>query len=129
MLAALEMLVPGFFLLWIGLGAIVTAAAAALFGLGAHAQIGVFVVVTAGLIGLVAMRLRGPRALDLVNAPSAGLIGQTCRAVYFRDSEGRVSLGDGTWNARMQGDGTATSGEALTVVGLDGTTLLVASKP
>jgi membrane protein implicated in regulation of membrane protease activity len=98
--------------------------------LGGHAQLGVFIVLTAVLVGAVAMRmLRRPQP-DLVNAPSAGLIGQTCRAIEFRDGEGRVSLGDGAWPARMPGsmrygDAQPANGTMLKIVGLEGTTLLV----
>ncbi len=131
-LGALELLAPGFFLLWVGLGAIGTGAATVLFGLGWHAQIGLFVVLTAALVGLVALRLRRHEQTDLVNAPSAGLVGQTCRAIGFRDGQGRVALGDGTWTARLQGamrytDPQPADGTALTIIGLEGTTLLVAA--
>jgi membrane protein implicated in regulation of membrane protease activity len=131
-LGALEMLAPGFFLLWIGLGAIATGAATVLFGLGWHAQIGVFIVLTAVLVGAVGVRMRRRAQPDLVNAPSAGLIGQTCRAIDFQDGQGRVALGDGTWSARLQGgmrygDAQPANGTPLKVVGLEGTTLLVAA--
>jgi membrane protein implicated in regulation of membrane protease activity len=64
--------------------------------------------------------------LDAVNAPASGLIGQMCRALDFRDGEGRVALGDGTWTARVTDSSQPAAGQALKVVGLDGTTLLVA---
>jgi membrane protein implicated in regulation of membrane protease activity len=131
-LAALEMVVPGFFLLWIGLGAIGTGAATGVLDLGAHAQLSVFIVLTAVLICVVAVRMLKRRNPDLVNAPGMGLIGQMCRAIDFRDGEGRVSLGDGTWPARMpgalrHGDEQPANGTPLKVIGLEGTTLLVAA--
>lgn len=127
-LAGLEMLAPGVFLLWIGLAALGTGAAAELGGFGWHGQLALFVLLTALLVGLAAWRLRGRPALDPVNAPAAGLIGQTCHALAFQDNEGRVTLGDGTWSARTTAGETPASGQALRVVGLDGTTLLVAPR-
>ena len=56
-----------------------------------------------------------------------GLIGQSCRALAFQDGEGRVSFGDGTWSARMADRTTPATGQPLRIVGLDGTTLLVAA--
>ena len=126
--AALEMLLPGAFLLWIGLGAFVAGVGTELFGLGWHAQAGVFVAATLGLVAAVAPRLRRRQRPDTVNAPAAGLVGQTCRALQFRDGVGRVALGDSTWSARMAAGLEPEPGEALTVTGLDGTTLLVARR-
>ena len=128
-LAAMEMLAPGVFLLWVGLAALGTAAATALAGLGWPAQLASFVLLATAFVGLVAVRLRGRPSRDSVNAPAAGLIGQTCRALEFRDGEARVMLGDGAWNARLDDRSTPSAGAALRVVGLDGTTLLVEPGP
>lgn len=127
-MAALEMLAPGVFLIWIGLAALGTGAATELAGFDWPAQIALFVVLTATLIAVVARRLRARPPLDPVNAPAAGLIGQTCHAVTFQDGEGRVALGDGTWSARTTEGANPAAGQALRVVGLDGTTLLVAPR-
>ncbi len=125
-LAGLEMLAPGVFLLWIGLAALGTGAAAEALGFGWPGQVALFVGLTVVLIGAIGLRLRGRSTADRVNAPEAGLIGQTCRAVAFQGLEGRVSLGDGTWYARLAAGGTEPAvGQALRVVGLDGTVLLV----
>lgn len=123
--AALEMLAPGAFLLWVGMGALVAGVATELFGLSWHWQIGVFVAATLVLVAAVAPRLRRPRKPDAVNAPEAGLIGQTCRALQFRDGEGRVALGDSTWSARAVPPAYPQPGDPLLVTGLDGTVLLV----
>ena len=130
-LAGLEMLAPGVFLLWIGLAALGTGAATVLLGLGWHGQVGWFVVLTIGLVGLIGLRLRGrkPGVGSDVNAPGAGLVGRTCRVLEFQGLDGRVSLGDGTWYARLApaDQVVPVPGQALRVVGLDGTTLLVAA--
>lgn len=124
-LCAAEMVAPGVFLLWVGLAACGTGAAAALFGLGWHAQFGAFVALAVALVGLAALRLQRRPPQDAVNAPNAGLIGATCHALAFQAGEGRVSLRDGTWQARVADASAPQAGEAMRVVGLDGTTLLV----
>ena len=55
------------------------------------------------------------------------VVGQLCRCIAFEGGEGRVSLRDGQWRARMAAGGTATPGQVLRVTGLDGTVLLVAA--
>lgn len=125
-LCAAEMVAPGVFLLWIGVAACGTGAAAALFGLGWHAQLGAFVALALALVGLAALRIRQRPKLDMVNAPNAGLVGGTCRAVAFEAGEGRVSFRDSTWLARITDASSPEAGEPMRVVGLDGTTLLVA---
>lgn len=122
---AAEMLAPGFFLIWIGLAACGTGALTAAFDLGWHGQLGGFVALTVALVGLAAWRVRHRPVPDLVNAPTAGLIGASCYALGFQAGEGRVSLRDGTWHARVADASSPVAGEVLRVVGLDGTTLLV----
>lgn len=122
---ALEMLLPGVFLLPTGLAAVGTGAVAMLAGLEWRGQVLVFLALTALLVGMAALRTRRPTAVDAVNAPAAGLVGQSCRALDFEAGEGRVSLGDGTWPARVVDHSVPEAGAVLRVVGLDGTTLLV----
>lgn len=126
-LGAAELLAPGVFLLWIGLAALGAGAATAVLGLGWHWQVAIFIAFAVVLIAVAAKRLR--RRPDLVNAPSAGLVGATCTAIDFQGREGRVHLRDGTWSARMAGGETPTPGSALQVVGLEGNTLLVQALP
>ena len=124
-LGAAEMVAPGVFLLWIGLAACGTGALTFAFGLDGHGQLAAFAVLAVVLVGLAAWRLRGRRPPLDVNAPTAGLIGASCRALAFHAGAGRVSLRDGTWPARVADASTPIAGEVLRVVGLDGTTLLV----
>ncbi len=125
-LGAAEMAAPGVFLLWIGLAAAGTGAVTAALGWDGSGQLGAFVVLTVLLVGLAGWRTRRRPQPDVVNAPGAGLIGATCRALAFEGGEGRVSLRDGAWPARVADASAPSAGEMLLVVGLDGTTLLVA---
>ena len=126
LLAGAEMAAPGVFLLWTGLAALGTGAATAALDLSWHAQLGVFAGLTPLLIGLAAWRVRRRPQPDVVNAPGAGMIGLTCHALLVRDNEGRVSLRDGAWPARTTDGSAPAPGETLRVVGLEGTTVLVA---
>ena len=124
-LCGAEMLLPGVFLLWIGLAAIGVSAATALFPLGWPGQIAAFVALALALIAFAAARIRARPNRDPVNAPAAGLIGATCTAVDFRAGEGRVQLRDGTWQARIAGGGNPVPGDIMRVVALEGTILVV----
>ena len=129
LLCAAEMLLPGMFLLWIGLAALGTGALTEVTGRGFAWQAVMFVLLFAA--GFAAARHRSRRAPHGpdVNAPAAGLIGRSCVAAGFRGAEGRVTIRDGSWPARMAPGaptGQAADGAVLRVVGLDGNTLLVA---
>jgi len=122
---AAEMAAPGVFLLPIGLAACGTGIVSEWLGLDGTWQVAAFVALTAVLIA-AAWRVRGRRPqIDAVNAPAAGLVGQTCRVVAFESGEGRVALGDGVWPARIADRSAPEAGSLLEVVGLEGTTLLV----
>ncbi len=117
-----EMLLPGVFLLWIGLAACCVGLLTELAGIGFAAQVASFAVALALLLAVPLLR-RGRRGR--VNLPDDELMGRECRAIAFQGASGRVRLGDGSWAARMA-DGESPPVDALLrVVGRDGTTLLV----
>ena len=124
LLGALELVLPGYFLLWVGLGACGTGLLTVAVAFGWPWQLAAFSVLAVAFIGIAAMRRRP--IPDMVNAPNAGLIGTTCYALGFEAGEGRVRLRDGTWQARITDGAAPHANEPMRVVGLDGTTLLVA---
>jgi membrane protein implicated in regulation of membrane protease activity len=120
-----ETLLPGAFLMWIGLAAggtgLVTWAADPRFEL----QVVVFGVLAAGAL-LIGLRLRKRRSVAVVNTRHAGLTGRTATALGFRGREGRVRLGDSDWSARLPADAQEPPpGTVLRVVDVDGTVLIV----
>ncbi len=119
-----EVLLPGAFLMWIGLAALGTGAAMLLGLAGFDWQVGCFAVLTAGSIAL-GLRLRRPRE-QRVNTPDSGLVGRTVRALAFEGREGRVRLGDSDWPAQLA-DGAAQPAPdtPLRVVGVNGVALVV----
>lgn len=125
---AAEMAAPGVFLLPVGLAACGTGLATEGFGLSGAWQVVMFLLLTGVLVAAV-WRVRGREArVDAVNAPGAGVVGRTCRAVGFEGGEGRVALGDGTWAARTADGSAPEVGTLLEVVGLEGTVLVVTGR-
>lgn len=104
LLAAAEIAAPGFYLLWLGIAAGVTAIATGLFGLPLPAEFVVFALAAVASI-LVARRFvlsEQPLSDDpFVNERAARLIGREVEVVVpLVAGEGRVRLGDTTWLAR-----------------------------
>lgn len=126
LLLAAEILVPGVFLVWIGIAAVVTGIFALLFGIGVAGQLGLFALysVLAVMVGRRAYAVRGIEHVDSgLNNPSARLIGRRVLVVQPVDEdEGRVRVGDSEWSAR---GGPAEPGERVVITGVEGNCLIV----
>jgi membrane protein implicated in regulation of membrane protease activity len=128
LLAIAEILVPGFFLIWLAVAAIVTGLLALLLPISMTFQILLF----AGLA--VAAVYAGRRWFILnpiestdpkLNDRGARLVGETVVVVEaIQDGRGRVKVGDSVWNVR---GADAAIGDRVRVTGSDGPTLLVES--
>lgn len=122
-LAIAEALLPGAFLIWIGLAAAGTGLVTLAADLRFELQVVVFAVLAAGSLA-VGLRLRRHR--PHLNTRHAGLAGRTATALAFHGREGRVRLGDSDWAARLPADAaTPAPGATLRVVDVDGTVLIV----
>ncbi len=119
-----ELVVPGVFLMWIGLAAIGTGGAVAL-GLGSFGlQVTCFAVLSAASIA-IGLRLRRPPERR-INMPESGLVGRTVHALAFDGREGRVRLGDSDWPARLvHGAAPPAPDTRLRVVAVIGVVLVV----
>ncbi|MBY0333977.1 MAG: NfeD family protein [Acetobacteraceae bacterium] len=128
LLLAGELVLPGAFLLWIGVAAIGTGLFVLLtvpgFGLASLA----FLVLLAGGIGL-ALRLRAARPRHRgVNMPESGLVGRSGLLLIEEGAPGlRVRVGDSDWPARLPRDLRVPEAGPVRVrvEGVDGTTLVV----
>jgi inner membrane protein len=118
-----EALLPGFFLLWLGLAAICTGVLTLATDAPFHWQVVSYAVFAAIAIA-IAVRLR-TRPTERLNTPGSGLIGRRATALAFQGSDGRVRLGDSDWPARLTAKTAVPTGTHLRVVGVDGTVLLV----
>lgn len=126
LLAIAEMLAPGFFLVFLGVGAGVTGVVALLLPLPIVAQALLFAVFSAGamVLGRRWYRRSGLTSPDpLLNDRTARLIGkqvEVCDAIV--GGAGRVKVGDGAWNATGP---DAAVGVAVRIVGAAGGVLRV----
>ncbi|RMF15967.1 MAG: NfeD family protein [Gammaproteobacteria bacterium] len=118
------------YLIWPGLAALTIALLAASFEPRWEANLIVFAALSFAytLIGRRYWKKVGTRTDDpTLNQRNRSLIGRNCIvAETVNAAEGRVRVGDTTWNARAQpGSGPFEPGQTVKVVDADGTTLIV----
>lgn len=121
-----EIIIPGAFLMWMGIAALITGLATLVLPLGVALQLGVFAVMAvASVYAGRRILVRSPivSADPLLNDRGARMIGEIVTAVTAVDDlSGRVKVGDGVWSAR---GATASVGDRLRVVGIDVGVLIV----
>lgn len=126
LLLAAEIMLPGVFLVWIGIAAIVTGVFALLLGIGLAGQLGLFALY-AVLAVMIGRRFYGVKDVDaddaMLNEPAARLLGRRVTVVQAVDEDsGRVRVGDSEWTAR---GGPAEPGDRVRITGVDGNCLIV----
>ncbi|MEM7729667.1 MAG: NfeD family protein [Pseudomonadota bacterium] len=128
-LLGLELLTGSTYILWPAVSAL--AVGVLLFiapGLGWEMQMLLFFLLSVATLILGRTHLqrlvKGGEPSDL-NDPGLAMIGRQVRAVSdFSGTEGRVSVGDTQWSARLEA-GTAAAGDLLRVRAVQGATLIV----
>jgi inner membrane protein len=126
-LGILEILVPGIFLVWMAVAAGITGLIVAIGPAMPLAwQLGIFAVLAfAAVYSGRGVYARNPVASSdpNLNERAARLIGQTVTVeTAIENGKGRVTVGDGVWNARGP---DLPSGAKVRVIGADGTCLTV----
>ena len=126
LLLILEVIVPGFFLVFLGAAAIATGLFTVLFNLGAAAELALFALY-AVIAVLVGRRFYANRTADstdpLLNDRAGRLVGKVVTVVAAVDDQnGRVRVGDSEWSAR---GGPAAAGERVRITGVEGNCLTV----
>jgi len=125
-LAGLEMLVPGIYLIWLALAAIATGVLTGLLDLSISMQVidFVFFALIAAFSARRFMQDRPIASSDpLLNRKGARLVGETALVVQaIEHGSGRVRLGDSEWIARGI---DVAAGERVRITGNDGAILLV----
>ena len=120
-----ELVLPGAFLLWIGLAAIGTGALLLVATPGFGAAVLFFLALLAGGIWF-GLNRRSKQPRPTVNTPGSGLIGRTGTLLPAAGPALRVRVGDSEWPARLPRDQRVPEGPApVRVEGVDGTTLVV----
>ena len=127
LMAAAEIVAPGFFLMWLGIAAIITGVVAWVMpDLGVPAQVGLFAVLS--VIAVYAARkwlVDNPITSDdpLLNDRGGRLTGEVVTVIEaIENGRGRVKVGDSEWIAR---GADAAAGAKVRVTGAQGAELLV----
>ena len=125
-MAAIEMIVPGFFLMWLALAAIVTGLLTLVLPIGFPLQLTIFAVL-AIIIVYAARRwiLQNPIQSDdpMLNDRAGRMVGEIVTVVVaIENGQGRVTIGDSEWS--VKGDDAAT-GARVRIIGNKGSLLLV----
>jgi membrane protein implicated in regulation of membrane protease activity len=125
-LGILELLAPGFFLVWMGAAAAATGVVVALIPLPLSYQLGVFAVFAFAAVfagRLHYSRNPVPSSDPNLNARASRLIGQVVVVESaIENGKGRVRVGDGVWNARGP---DLPAGASALITAADGTCLTV----
>lgn len=125
-LLIMEVIAPGFFLVFIGVAAMATGLFTLLFGLGVPAQLALFVLysVIAVLAGRKFYANRAVNSTDpLLNDRVGRMVGKVVTVVTaVDDHSGRVRVGDSEWSAR---GGPAAVGDRVKITGVEGNCLTV----
>jgi membrane protein implicated in regulation of membrane protease activity len=122
-LLSLEVLLPGVFMMWLGLAACGAGLLTLLFGLDFDSQVIAF---GACVVISLAIGLRSRRSDHIVRTERAGLIGRPATALVFQGRDGRVRLGDSDWPARVPPDiQPPDPGTRLRVSQVEGMVLIV----
>lgn len=126
LLGAAEMLLPGFFLIWLAIAAIITGLLTWVLPIGMAAQVGIFALLAIATV-YAARRwlIANPIESDdpLLNDRGARLVGELVTVVEAIDGgSGRVKVGDSVWGARGP---DAAVGARVRVAGCSGSTLIV----
>ncbi len=125
-LLILEILLPGVFMMWLGLAACGVGFLTLAFTFGFAAQVIAFGILTVIALA-IGLRLRGPRQQQtIMHNERDGLVGRVATALVFQGRDGRVRVGDSDWAARVPaGIETPDPGTRLKVQKVDGTILIV----
>jgi membrane protein implicated in regulation of membrane protease activity len=130
-LCGLEMLLPGFVLVWFGTASLIVGAASFLLpGLDWGIQVGVFAILS-GVLFFASRRFLASRPknnqADLINDRARSMIGQfVTLSEPIRHGQGKVFISSTLW--RIKGE-DASTGDTIKVVGIDGDQLLVEKVP
>ncbi len=125
-LAGLEMLLPGIYLIWLALAAIAVGVLTLTLDLSLPMQVVDFVFLSL-IIAFSAKRFLRDRPIEssdpLMNRRGARLVGETALVVQaIEHGSGRVKLGDSEWIARGP---SVAAGERVRISGSEGAILLV----
>jgi inner membrane protein len=125
-LGAVEMIAPGFFLMWLGLAAIIVGMLTWALPISLPLQVALFAIISVLTVYAGKKFLKdNPIESDdpMLNNRGARLTGEIVTVIEaITDSHGRVRVGDTDWSVR---GADAAVGAKVRVIGADGAVLLV----
>lgn len=125
-LAIMEIIAPGIFMIWLAMAAAVTGVVTLALGFGWELQLAVFAIlsVVAVFLGRNFLKRNPVETSDTgLNRRGERLVGQHVKVVEsITDGRGRVQVGDSPWLATGP---DAPAGSMVRIVGVDGATLKV----
>lgn len=120
-----EVLLPGVFMMWLGLAGIGTGLVVLALEPGLGWQVAAFGMFAGVSLG-VGLHLRRKAHVPVLNTAQAGLVGRSARVLSAEAGALRVRIGDSDWSARLaHGTAAPAEGAVLRVVGVDGVTVIV----
>ena len=120
-----EIIMPGVFMMWLGIAAIGTGALVQIQDMEFAWQVLAFALLAAIALG-IGVRVRPARTHTVLNTQESGLLNRGARVISAGTHDIRVRVGDSDWTARLaHGVAPPAIGTELKVVGVDGTTLIV----
>ena len=126
LLIAAEIVAPGFFLLWLGLAAVLTGVAAWLLPLTLALEVALFALLAVAAVYGARRWFKADAIVSedpLLNDRAARMIGEVVSvAEAIEGGQGRVRVGDSLWPAR--GPDTAV-GDKVRITAISGSVLLV----
>ena len=126
LLGAAEIIVPGFFLIWFAIAAVITGLLAFVLPDAVALQIGVFAVVAVAMVYFGRRWFAANPIVSsdpLLNDRSARLVGEIVTVVdAIEHGSGRVKVGDSVWSAK---GADAAVGAKVRISGANGSVLMV----
>ena len=126
LLGAAEIIIPGFFLIWFAIAAVITGLLAFVLPDAVALQIGVFAVVAVAMVYFGRRWFAANPIVSsdpLLNDRSARLVGEIVTVVdAIEHGSGRVKVGDSVWSAK---GADAAVGAKVRISGANGSVLMV----
>ncbi len=127
-LGVLEMVAPGYFLIWYGLAALVVGGLALAVDISWQMQLILYAVIGMGLL-IASLRFAGARAGEsdrpMLNKRGRSLIGKTYSLVNATaNGRGSVKVGDSIWSVRLEDGTDLGKGDSVLITGVEGTKLV-----
>lgn len=131
-LGALEMLTMSFFLIWLGLAALIMAVVLVVFPtMPGEVQVMAFALLAVALtfIGRAMIRNFGDgEPTNTLNSRSSNMVGRSAKVIRFEHGQGVVEIRGEQWQARADADAMGLNpGATVRIVSADGMLLTVAS--